>query len=239
MNDTRTTAQTLDGSFSDQSSNPNIFRNATNDPARPVSPSVTINGRISTTTDVDFFSFTTTMANATAFFDTDTAGLTGRLGDSFLSLFDPSGTLIALGDDISRNGQPRDPGNATSVNSFIGVVTPGSPGSYTIAVSDFRRTPTALASGTPTRLTRPDGVTDEGSSVDDDNVLVTGATAGDSSFSGTGGFGNNTINVSVGSSVAVVPAPEPGTMSLRAIGLASLGAASRKPQAQKEDAGRN
>jgi hypothetical protein len=98
------------------------------------------------TTDVDFYRFSTT--GGRAYFDIDNTPFTF---DAVLSLFNSSGTLIALNDDSS----PADPGSESSLDPFLGVVTlPG--GTYYLAVSQFNNFP-----ATPTfavaSLTRPDG----------------------------------------------------------------------------------
>lgn len=232
-NDTFDTAQPLDGFFSDQSSNPNIFPNAENDPTLPIFPSVTINGAIDVNNDVDFYSFTG-FQGARTFFDIDgTGNTTGGPTDVFLSLFDPNGTLLAFSDS-----SPFDPGNNEgSSDAFIGVFTLPETGLYRIAVSNAFNFPTGLGRGGPALalvaapepviLTRPDGQTG--------GETTPQAGMGNSSFTNGGSdltTGLYVLNVSV----ETIPAPEPGTMTLMAIGLASLGAARRKQKQGRDDA---
>lgn len=228
-NDTFATAQgPLNAFFSDQSSDPNIFRNDTNDPTAPVFQSVSVNGQIGNAIDVDFYSFFG-VAGSTAFFDidADTFGVLG-IEDSILSLFDPSGTLVAFNDDASGDPGSNDPALDTGNNSFIGVYNLSTTGLYRVAVSGYDITPTGRdASPTSNNLTRPDG--------DNGGEEVVDATPNDSSFNfsdAPGETGSYTLNVSLSQ---VVPAPEPGTMTLMGIGLASLGAARRKKKGQSKD----
>ncbi len=240
LNDTRATAQSLDAFFSDQSSDPTILFNDTNNPNAPIFPSVTINGRISSVadifsgdtlvapgrTDIDFFSFSG-VAGQKAFFDIDIVRPTTNTLDSRLSLFDSTGTLVALGDNVvSANN---------SVDAFIGTYTLPNTGQYFVAVTSFDTAPNAAnqsgAFGTP--LTRPDGITDESSAAGflnsdlKDNIAVTGTTPDDTfTSSGFSEAGNYTLQISRGP--APSPVPEPGTMALMGVGLASLVAARKR-----------
>ncbi len=225
VNDTSATAQgPLNAFFSDQSSDPNIFLNATDDSTQPTFQSVSVNGNIGTGTDVDFFSFFGAAGSQTFFdIDTDAFGETA-IFDSILSLFDPNGTLIAFNNDSDP-----EPGSSGFNNSFIGVFTLPTDGLYRIVVSGNNITPTGLDASTGgMNLTRPDN--SDGGETNDN------ATPGDSSFNfsdAPGKIGDYTLTIS---SSQVVPAPEPGTMTLMAIGLASLGAARRKKKGQSKDA---
>ncbi len=211
-NDTSAMAEPLNMSAFTENSDPNVFGTL---------PTVSINGTIGAANDIDFFSFMG-LGGETTYFDID---FTNNGLDTFLSLFDSTGTLIAGGEDST----PADAGSTTDLDSFLGVFSLPSDGTYFIAVSQSGNAPNALndpAAIFP-GLTRPDGEPSGG-------FAVSGA-ASDQTFSGgaTGATGAYTLNFSRS---VVVPAPEPGTMSLMAIGLASLGAATRKRKKAARDA---
>lgn len=210
FNDTSATAQALNMSDFTANSDANVFGTL---------PTVSINGAIGAADDIDFFSFMG-LGGETTYFDIDnTSG-----PDTFLSLFDFNGTLIAGGED----SPPADAGSSTDVDAFTGVFSLPADGTYYIAVSQSGNNPNATNDDNalfPT-LNRPDGEPSGG-------FAVSGA-APDQTFTGgaTGATGAYTLNFSR----SVVPAPEPGTMSLMAIGLASLGAATRKRKKAARDA---
>lgn len=209
-NDTSAMAQALNMSDFTPNSDPNVFGTL---------PTISINGAIGAAGDIDFFSFMG-LGGETTYFDIDN---THDL-DTFLSLFNSSGTLIAGGEDST----PADAGSASDIDSFLGVFSLPTDGTYFIAVSQSGNNPNALNDPNAmfAGLTRPDGEPSGG-------FAVSGA-ASDQTFSGgaTGATGAYTLNFSR----SVVPAPEPGTMSLMAIGLASLGAATRKRRKAARDA---
>ena len=169
----------------------------------PGYPTATISGNVSGANDVDFFGFTVSGASL-AYFDIDNDPFTF---DSIVSLFDSVGTLIGLDDDSF----PADPGSASGGDAFLGVISLPVAGTYYVAVSGFANFPSAVGSGVPTALFRPDGAPG--------GVSVAGATAGDSSFIGGSAAGPYTLHMSVQSTQAV---PEPTSMLLVGGGLASL-----------------
>jgi hypothetical protein len=145
--------------------------------------------------DVDFYSFTTTGGGA--MFDIDNPMFAF---DTILSLFDSSGTLVGVGDDILDP----DPGSGTFSDAFIGVITL-SPGSYYVAVSQFDNYSTSTFTADAfVPLTRPDGETDG-----DGGFAVIGATPGDSSFPASGPDGPTpyTLHISL-ENVETTPVPE-------------------------------
>jgi hypothetical protein len=164
------TAQMINAGFFTPNADPEVFGTL---------PTVSIDGSIETEGDIDFYSFQAT-AGGSVYFDID---LTGPLFDthanqidSFLSLFNSSGTLIGYAD----NSPPVDPGSdqpppGNEDDSFLGVFALSADDTYYIAVSDLRNRPTALGSGVATGLIRPDGAASGG-------FAVNGATAGDQSF---------------------------------------------------------
>ena len=85
--------------------------------------------------DVDFFSFVVGSASG-FYFDIDNAPFTF---DTMLSLFNASGTLIALGD----NSAPADPGSASALDAFVGTSGVLAAGTYFLAVSQFPNYPTS------------------------------------------------------------------------------------------------
>ena len=117
----------------------------------PGFPTATINGA-GDGSDVDFFSFTA--ASGQVYFDIDNDPYTF---DTFLSLFDSTGKLLAFDDD-----SPLDPGSAlnpfvNAFDAFVGVFTLPGPGTYYVAVSESLNIPFG-AFGTPSgTLVRPDG----------------------------------------------------------------------------------
>jgi uncharacterized protein (TIGR03382 family) len=98
--------------------------------------------------DVDFYTFGT--GGGSAYFDID--GTSGGF-DSYLALFDASGTLIADNDDSF----PGDAGSMTDLDAFLGVVNL-SAGQYFLAVAGGGNTARASFTGDQfVELFRPDG----------------------------------------------------------------------------------
>lgn len=193
-------------------------------------PTATISG-LGGGGDVDFYAFTANGGKVyfdidnDPYFDIDNNPIAF---DSILSLFDSSGTLIALGDDSG----PEDPGSALFLDSFLGVFSLPGPGTYYLAVSQFDNYPTSfnflnLPQLQPLR--RPDGLTDVASPFA--NNAVVGATPGDSSFqSGVSGNGTvpYTLHISVENPVAQTAVPEPATIFLFGAGLTATAARLRR-----------
>ncbi len=100
--------------------------------------------------DVDFYAFDVA-GPVHAHFDVDSPP--GGF-DSYLSLFDASGTVLGANDDSF----PADPGSASDLDAFLGVFLIPGAGRYYIAVSAAPNVPLAAFSGTDfPELTRPDG----------------------------------------------------------------------------------
>ena len=198
INNTLATAQAIDYRAFTPNVNPNVFGSL---------PTATILGA-GGDNDVDFFSF---QANGgTVSFDIDNDPFTF---DTFLSLFDSNGTLIALDDDSDSN--PLDPGTEVYTDSFLGEFTLPSAGTYYIAVSQFLNSPTQYDFSNNNLglvpLARPDG--------ESGGFSVFGVTAGDSSFFSSGDQLGlpYTLHISLSS-----PVPEPGSMALL-VGMMSAG----------------
>ena len=209
-NDTSGTANPLAPALFTPNSDPNVFG---------TDPTATISGAIGAAGDIDFFSFMAFNGDR-AFFDIDLTDINNG-PDTFLSLFDAGGTLLAGGDD----SPPADMGSVTDLDAFLGTFTFTTDGTFFIAVSQSGNVPNAFndPNAIQSGLTRPDNQPSGG-------FAVSGV-APDQTFSNgmTGATGAYQLNVTL------VPAPEPGTMSLMAIGLASLGAASRKRKKKTQD----
>jgi hypothetical protein len=184
-------------------------------------PTATISG-LGGGGDVDFYAFTANGGDV--YFDIDNGQ---GIFDTILSLFDSSGTLIALGDD----SEPEDPGSLLFLDSFLGVFSLPGPGTYYLAVSQFPNYPTAFDFNLPlTPLTRPDGVIDVASPFR--NNAVAGAASGDSSYSNPSA-GNDTAPYTLHVSVQnptdqTVPVPEPATLLLFGAGLSATAARMRR-----------
>ena len=136
-NNTRATAQMLPFLAFTINVDANVFANR---------PTVSVSGR-SSRNDVDFYRFDTT--GGPAYFDIDgTAGL-----DTYLALFNSTGTIIGDNDDSAAP----DPGSSTGLDAFLGVISLG-PGSYYIAVASGGNSASSSFSGTMfDELFRPDG----------------------------------------------------------------------------------
>lgn len=150
--------------------------------------------------DVDFYGFST--GGGTAYFDVD--GTSGGF-DTYLALFDATGTLIADNDDSF----PGDPGSASDLDAFLGVVNLRA-GSYFIAVSSGGNTARASFSGdTFTELTRPDG--------EFGGFAFGNADFGDSRFDrdGVQGHGAYTLNITIPAPGTALMAGLAGVVTLR------------------------
>lgn len=131
-------------------------------------PTARVQGR-SSASDVDFFRFS--MPAGLAYFDIDAAG-PGL--DTYLALFDSSGTLLADSDDSF----PADPGSASDFDAFLGGIQLNA-GTYFIAVAVSGNFANATFTGaTPAELTRPDGAFG--------GFAFPGASTADSSFAVSG-----------------------------------------------------
>lgn len=229
---TRGTAFNLNGSLTSDSNgaNDNVYRVG--------DPTAIIRGQISSGSDVDFFSFSG-MGGQQFYFDVDNGGVTNALTDSFLSLFDDTGTLIATGDDTSTGdgtgsgsgGGTLDPGSAQGADAFLGVYTlggdPNTSRNYFLAITTFSNRPTAVGSATGTQqLLRPtdpfENQAGAGNGDDIGNFALTGATAGNDNFRNStenlSGFGNYTLNVTM----QVAPVPEPTTWAMMGMGVIGM-----------------
>ncbi len=136
-NNSRATAQLLPSLAFTINADPNVFGNRS---------TVSVSGNTSRN-DVDFYRFDTT--GGPAYFDIDgTSGL-----DTYLALFDSSGTIVGDNDDSSA----ADPGSSTGLDAFLGVINIG-PGTHYIAVASGGNSAAASFSGSMfTELFRPDG----------------------------------------------------------------------------------
>jgi hypothetical protein len=176
---------------------------------------------LAATSDLDFYSFTTSGGRAIFDIDNDVDGDPSTLDtllDTMLSLFDSSGTLIAFNDESAG-----DPGSGPIFDSFLGVISL-TPGTYFVAVTQFPNEPNAYPGpGNPT-LIRPDGV--EG------GEAVAGATPGDSSFpqSGPDGSSPYTLHISlenVAGGGGVIPEPI-SFVVWSLLGMITVGAATQR-----------
>ncbi len=212
FNDTRATAQFISPTFFTPNVDPNVFGSL---------PTATILGSLDTDDGIDFYSFLGVGGSST-YFDIDDNPFTF---DSIVSLFDSNGTLLAYDDDSGN-----DPGSASGLDTFLGVYNLPSTQTYFAAVTRFPNFANASGSGTQTMLTTPGGAFG--------GTALTGATFGDDTFSNPGvtGGGAYRLNISTGIIPNTAPVPEPGTMSLMALGLTSLIGAARRRK-KKEEAG--
>ena len=182
--DLRASAFNVNGYFS-PNANPNVFGSL---------PTATVHSQLGAhANDVDWYAFT---GAGIAYFDIDDNPYTH---DTTLALFDSSGTLLAYDDDSF----PEDPGTEFGFDSFLGVYTLPSAGTYYLGVSRFANFPTAVSSASFFDfLTRPDGW-------DSGGFTTEGATPGDDSWDNNSsytGLVDYTLHISVeGAAAASVP----------------------------------
>lgn len=136
-------AQHLSSSDFTLEHNPEVFLDA---------PTVSINGALESSSEIDFYSFYLP-ASETILADIDDTR-PGNL-DTVLSLFDSSGTLIGFDDD----SDPPDPGSVSGSNSFLGSLPLTGPATFYIAVTGYGNRPDALDQRLITFIDvfRPDG----------------------------------------------------------------------------------
>lgn len=189
-NNSVATAQSINGSFTAPPPG-NVFS------LPGISTTATIQGIVGGN-DVDYFSFTNTIAGSQLFLDVDNTPATF---DSIVAVFNPFGTLIGWGDDTN----PADPGSASSIDAILGPITLSAVGTYYIAISEFANYPSAalLFSEAPLGL---------------GGFGVAGATPGLSSFDLDGVQPADGAAYTLNATLAT---PEPATLSL--MGLALLG----------------
>lgn len=150
--------------------------------------------------DVDFFSFVS--PGGQVYFDIDNTPATF---DPIIALFNSGGTLLAWSDD-----SPADPGSASTLDSFLGVFTLPTAGTYYLAVSQNANFPTTALTGNETALVRPDGAFG--------GFAVSGVLANATfDFSGPQpGGAAYTLNASVQTESGI---PEPSSMLLMSVAM--------------------
>lgn len=216
-------------------------------------PTAIIRGAIGVANDVDFFSFSG-MGGQQFYFDVDTTNRQGSLPDSFLSLFDDTGTLIARGDEIFNETEDStfDPGSTSGNDAFLGVYTltgdSNTSRTYYLAITDFKNRATASPDeadfdpdfGNAFQLVRPttgEGQPGEGFDGDITNIGIVNVTPGDDSFLGGSdtatGRGTYTLNVTQIGSTA--PVPEPSTWAMMGLGVLAMVGISRRRKHQIGD----
>ncbi|MFZ4573414.1 MAG: DVUA0089 family protein [Phycisphaerales bacterium] len=198
VNNTLATAQAIAAGDFSPSSDADIFGNF---------PTATVRGRAGGG-DVDFYSFFTPGGSARFDIDRTSGGF-----DSYLALFDATGTLLGDNDDSF----PADPGSATDLDAFLGDISVPA-GTYFIAVSSSGNAALATFTGDMFReLSRPDGAFG--------GYQFLNADAGDASyaFSGPQSGEAYTLHISV---------PAPGAAALLAGSVAFVfgRGRSRKPR---------
>ena len=164
-------------------------------------PTASITGAITPLNDVDYFSFTG-VAGQQFYFDIDNTRIITSSQDSFLSLFNDQGALLASDDDGGS-----DQGSTSGLDAFIGVYTLPADGVYYVAVSAFDNQPVQGFSGGTRTLIRPQ-TGEPGSGADGGTAAIT-PRAGSGTFDG----GSNrtfsyTLHVTTTSSTPT-PGPTP------------------------------
>lgn len=226
VNNTSATAQAILPADFTVDLNPNIFTAADGGlPGTAITASVVGHTGGFPSLDVDFYSFTM-FSTGLAWFDIDGERTTDFDPDSFLAVFDSTGTFIAGSDDsfFDLNGDTvteADPGSwedfgyEGTADSFIGAI-PLAAGTYYVAVSDFGvggNYPTAISSGIGTGHDSnffPAGFQWWGT--------VSGATFGDDTYDFSGNqflFDDYVLHIS-----QVVP--EPSSLVLSVVGMLGL-----------------
>jgi len=183
FNNARATAQFLGGGLFTPNASPHVFGNL---------PTANVIGHLGGN-DVDFYSFST--GGGAAYFSTTQT--TGGL-DTYLALFNSSGTLIADNDD----SEPFGPGSSLG-DSFLGALNLP-PGSYYLAITSGRNSASASFTGSMfTELARPDGA-------------FGGFQFGDADF-GVDSFLRNDVQLGDGAYTLNITIPAPGVAALAAI----------------------
>lgn len=194
LNNSLAGAQFIAGSSFTANANPNVFGSM---------PTATVMGK-GGGNDVDFFAFHASAG--AAHFDIDGAGF-----DTYLALFDASGTLVADNDDSF----PGDAGNGSQFDAFLGSYSILAEGTYYLAVSRSGNFANATFTGSDfTQLLRPDGAFG--------GFAFGNATFGDASFLASGG--------QLGSDYAlhISAVPGPSGLGVLAIALVARGRARRR-----------
>jgi len=183
LNNARLTAQSVGAGLFTPNASPHVFGNL---------PTANVMGHLGGD-DVDFYSFTT--AGGIAYFSTTQT--TGGL-DTYLALFNSSGTLIADNDD----SEPFGPGSSLG-DSFLGALNLIS-GSYYLAITSGRNSASASFTGSLfNELARPDGA-------------FGGFQFGDAD-SGLDSFLRNDVQLGDGTYTLNITIPAPGATALAAL----------------------
>jgi Bacterial Ig-like domain len=128
-NDSIAAAQAIEATSFDLTQDPNITDSTT-------VPHATVNGTGNNT--VDYYSFTVTQAGTVGTFDIDRTESGPGFGyDSYMALFDSSGTLFGFGNDGPADpGSTDDSGGAGMSNDPFEINTFFTPGTYYIGVGE-------------------------------------------------------------------------------------------------------
>lgn len=184
-NNTRSTAQVIAPSAFVVNTSPTVFGSL---------PTATIVGR-SGMNDVDFFRFSAPAG--IAYFDIDGAAAGF---DSYLALFDSTGTLLADNDDSF----PADAGSASDLDAFLGQISLAG-GTYFLAVAASPNAANATFTGLdPIELFRPDGIFG--------GFAFPGANAGVDSFAMSGPQAAAQDGFGYSLAITIVPAPGIGAL---------------------------
>lgn len=185
INNTRSTAQSIAPSAFVVNASPTVFGSL---------PTASITGR-SGMFDVDFFRFQAPAG--IAYFDIDGAS-SGF--DSYLALFDNTGTLLADNDDSF----PADAGSASDLDAFLGQISLAG-GTYFLAVAASPNAANATFTGLdPIELFRPDAIFG--------GFAFPSATSGYDTFAMSGPQSGAQDGFDYTLSITVVPAPGLGAL---------------------------